>query len=91
MHPRMWLMIKGKKPLKEVKTAQPVPENKLADTHTWIKGHIKGIIALLVDDMIQAGAKASNVALLKALEKKWTMSNAEHLGPMDRHQKLKSI
>eukprot|EP00975_Prorocentrum_lima_P040144 8431933-Prorocentrum_lima.AAC.1 len=36
MHPSMWLMIKGKKPLKEVKMAQPVPENKFAETHTWI-------------------------------------------------------
>eukprot|EP00975_Prorocentrum_lima_P027987 5885425-Prorocentrum_lima.AAC.1 len=32
-----------------------------------IKGDIKGIIALLVDDMIRAGAKTSNVELLKAL------------------------
>eukprot|EP00975_Prorocentrum_lima_P033492 7024148-Prorocentrum_lima.AAC.1 len=61
MHPSMWLMIKGKKPLKEVKMAQPVPENKFAETHTWIKGQVKGIIALFVDDMIRAGAKASHV------------------------------
>eukprot|EP00975_Prorocentrum_lima_P060172 12619476-Prorocentrum_lima.AAC.1 len=59
MHPSMWLMIKGKKPLKDVKMAQLVPENKLAETHTWIKGQIKRIIALLVDAMIQAGAEAS--------------------------------
>eukprot|EP00975_Prorocentrum_lima_P018914 3984942-Prorocentrum_lima.AAC.1 len=41
--------------------------------------------------MIQAGAKASNVEFLKALEKKWTMSSPEHLGPLDRHEKLKFI
>eukprot|EP00975_Prorocentrum_lima_P046868 9796423-Prorocentrum_lima.AAC.1 len=68
--------------------AQPVPENKLAETHTWIKGQIKGIIALFVDDMIQAGAKASNVELLKALGMNWTMPSPEHLGPLDRHEKL---
>eukprot|EP00975_Prorocentrum_lima_P068541 12921291-Prorocentrum_lima.AAC.1 len=67
MHPSMWLIIKGKKPLKEVKMAGPVPENKFADTHTWIKGQIKGRVALFVDGVIQAGAKASNVELLKAL------------------------
>eukprot|EP00975_Prorocentrum_lima_P057530 12065032-Prorocentrum_lima.AAC.1 len=59
--------------------------------HTWIKGHIKGIIALFVDDMMQAGAKASNVEFLKALESIWTMSSPEHLGPLDRHEKLKFI
>eukprot|EP00975_Prorocentrum_lima_P048798 10208883-Prorocentrum_lima.AAC.1 len=55
------------------------------------KGQIKGKIALFVGDMIQAGAKASNVEFLKALEKKWTMSKREHLGPLDRHEKLKFI
>eukprot|EP00975_Prorocentrum_lima_P046784 9779708-Prorocentrum_lima.AAC.1 len=65
--------------------AQPVPEDKLAETHTWMKGHLNGRIALFVDDMIQAGAKASTVELLKALGKKWTMSNPEYLGPLDRH------
>eukprot|EP00975_Prorocentrum_lima_P019639 4131872-Prorocentrum_lima.AAC.1 len=69
--------------------AQPVPENTFAETHTWIKGQVKGSIALFVDDMIQAGARASNVELLKALGKKWTMSSPEHLGPRDRHDKLK--
>eukprot|EP00975_Prorocentrum_lima_P026701 5614117-Prorocentrum_lima.AAC.1 len=68
--------------------AQPVPENKCAATHTWIKGYIKGRIALFVDDMIQAGAKASNVECLKALGKKLTMPSQEHLGPLDRHEKL---
>eukprot|EP00975_Prorocentrum_lima_P039707 8343464-Prorocentrum_lima.AAC.1 len=28
---------------------------------------------------------------LKALEKKWTMSKPEHLGTVDRHEKLKFI
>eukprot|EP00975_Prorocentrum_lima_P070994 12935175-Prorocentrum_lima.AAC.1 len=91
MHPSMWLMIKGTKPLEEVKMAQPVPENKFAETHTCIKRQSKGLIALFVDDMIQAGAKASNIELLKTREKKWTMSKPEHLGPLDRNEKLKSI
>eukprot|EP00975_Prorocentrum_lima_P031138 6537909-Prorocentrum_lima.AAC.1 len=51
MHPSMWLIIKGKKPLQEVTMAQPVPADKLAETHTWIKGQIEGKIALFVDDM----------------------------------------
>eukprot|EP00975_Prorocentrum_lima_P040065 8417743-Prorocentrum_lima.AAC.1 len=72
MHPSMWLMMKGKKPLKEVTMAQPVPENKFAETHTWVKGQVKGRIALFVDDVIQAGAKASDVESLKAQGKKWT-------------------
>eukprot|EP00975_Prorocentrum_lima_P033661 7065257-Prorocentrum_lima.AAC.1 len=63
--------------------AQPVPENKCADTHTWIKRQVKGRISLIVDDMIQAGAKATNVELLKALGRKWAMSSPEHLGPLD--------
>eukprot|EP00975_Prorocentrum_lima_P004890 1065648-Prorocentrum_lima.AAC.1 len=28
---------------------------------------------------------------MKALEKKWTMSKPEHLGPLDRHEKLKFL
>eukprot|EP00975_Prorocentrum_lima_P006363 1372179-Prorocentrum_lima.AAC.1 len=47
--------------------------------------------ALVVDDVIQTGAKASNVELLKGRGKKWTMSNPEHLGPLDRQEKLKFI
>eukprot|EP00975_Prorocentrum_lima_P045935 9608879-Prorocentrum_lima.AAC.1 len=46
--------------------AQLAPADKFAETHTWIKGQIKGISALFVDDMIQAGANASNVECLKA-------------------------
>eukprot|EP00975_Prorocentrum_lima_P048344 10108568-Prorocentrum_lima.AAC.1 len=60
MHPSMWLMIKGKKPLKEARMAQRVPADKFAETHIWIQGQIKGNISLFADDMIQAGAKASN-------------------------------
>eukprot|EP00975_Prorocentrum_lima_P017315 3661235-Prorocentrum_lima.AAC.1 len=41
--------------------------------------------------MLQTGAKASNMEFLKALERKWTMSKPEHLGPVDRHEKLKFI
>eukprot|EP00975_Prorocentrum_lima_P053132 11142494-Prorocentrum_lima.AAC.1 len=41
--------------------------------------------------MMQAGAKAINVEFLKALGRKWAMSSPEHLGPLDRHDKLKFI
>eukprot|EP00975_Prorocentrum_lima_P060149 12612138-Prorocentrum_lima.AAC.1 len=41
--------------------------------------------------MIQAGARASNVELLKAVKRKWTMSKPQNLGPLERHEKLKFI
>eukprot|EP00975_Prorocentrum_lima_P037907 7975711-Prorocentrum_lima.AAC.1 len=41
--------------------------------------------------MLQTGAKASDAEFLRALDRKWTMSNPEHLGPVDRHEKLKFI
>eukprot|EP00975_Prorocentrum_lima_P067172 12913396-Prorocentrum_lima.AAC.1 len=68
--------------------AQSVPAENFPETHAWIKGRSKGGIALFVDDMIQAGAKASNVEFLKALEKNWTMPKPENLGRVDRHEKL---
>eukprot|EP00975_Prorocentrum_lima_P051803 10849355-Prorocentrum_lima.AAC.1 len=61
--------------------AEPVPPDTFAEAHTWIRGQVKGIIALFVDDMLQTGARASNTEFLKALERKWTMSKPEHLGP----------
>eukprot|EP00975_Prorocentrum_lima_P025767 5421896-Prorocentrum_lima.AAC.1 len=61
--------------------AQPVPADKFAATHTWIKGQVKGKIALFVDDMLQTGARATNIEFLKALDKEWTMPKPEHLGP----------
>eukprot|EP00975_Prorocentrum_lima_P071120 12935930-Prorocentrum_lima.AAC.1 len=54
-------------------------------------GQIRGIIALFVDDMLQAGAKANNVEFLKALGRKWVTSSPEHLGPLDRHEKLEFL
>eukprot|EP00975_Prorocentrum_lima_P005451 1176749-Prorocentrum_lima.AAC.1 len=54
------------------------PPDKFAEAPPWIKGQINGKIALLVDDMLQAGAKTRNVEFLKALEKKLTMSKPEH-------------
>eukprot|EP00975_Prorocentrum_lima_P012722 2694765-Prorocentrum_lima.AAC.1 len=71
--------------------AEPVPADKFAETHTWMKGQVKGRIALFVDDMRQTVAKASNIEWLKTLERKWTMSKPEHLGAVDRHEKLKLI
>eukprot|EP00975_Prorocentrum_lima_P026972 5672653-Prorocentrum_lima.AAC.1 len=79
MHPSLWLMIKGRKPEHKASLAEPVSPDKFAETHTWVKGQVKGRIALFVDDMLQTGAKASNVEFLKALERKWTMSKPEHL------------
>eukprot|EP00975_Prorocentrum_lima_P057748 12110484-Prorocentrum_lima.AAC.1 len=61
MHPSLWLMIKGRKPEKTVSMAEPVPPAKFAETHTWIKGQVKGRMALVVDDILQTGAKASNM------------------------------
>eukprot|EP00975_Prorocentrum_lima_P011692 2487320-Prorocentrum_lima.AAC.1 len=49
MQPSLWLMIKGRRPEKRVSMADPVPPDKFAETHTWIKGQVKGRIALLVD------------------------------------------
>eukprot|EP00975_Prorocentrum_lima_P008354 1785089-Prorocentrum_lima.AAC.1 len=61
--------------------AEPVPPDKFADTHTWIKGQVKGKSALFVDDMLQTGARASNREFLQAWERKWSMAKPEHLGP----------
>eukprot|EP00975_Prorocentrum_lima_P071555 12938354-Prorocentrum_lima.AAC.1 len=61
MHRSMWLMIKGEKLSKQVIMAQPAHADKFAEPHTWIKGQVKGRIVLFVDDMLQTGAKASNV------------------------------
>eukprot|EP00975_Prorocentrum_lima_P048517 10149771-Prorocentrum_lima.AAC.1 len=72
MHPSMWLMIKGRKPARQVTMAEPVPADKFAETHTWIKGQVKGRIALFAYDMLQTVAKASNTEFLKALGRKWT-------------------
>eukprot|EP00975_Prorocentrum_lima_P065156 12901757-Prorocentrum_lima.AAC.1 len=70
MHPSLWLMKKkGKGLKKKISMAEPVHPDRFAETHTWIKGQVKGRIALFVDDMLQTGAKESNVELLKALEK----------------------
>eukprot|EP00975_Prorocentrum_lima_P016682 3537377-Prorocentrum_lima.AAC.1 len=47
MHPSSWLMIKGEKPETKISMAGPVPADMFAETHTWIKGQVKGRIALL--------------------------------------------
>eukprot|EP00975_Prorocentrum_lima_P001429 309725-Prorocentrum_lima.AAC.1 len=49
MHPSLWLMTKGRKPEKMVSTAEVVPPDKFAETHTWIKGQVKGRVAPFVD------------------------------------------
>eukprot|EP00975_Prorocentrum_lima_P009743 2076192-Prorocentrum_lima.AAC.1 len=62
MHPSMWLMIKGKKPSK-LPWQNPFLQTSL-QKHTHglrDKSQVKGQIALFVDDMLQTGAKASNI------------------------------
>eukprot|EP00975_Prorocentrum_lima_P063238 12890402-Prorocentrum_lima.AAC.1 len=71
MHPRMWLSMKGPRPKDQQVLAEPVPPDKLAATDTWIEGSVKGKIAILVDDLLQAGIKASNPEFLKASEQQW--------------------
>eukprot|EP00975_Prorocentrum_lima_P057280 12014186-Prorocentrum_lima.AAC.1 len=75
--------MKGPRPKDQQVFADPVPPGKFAETHTWVKGIVKGKIAIVVDDLLQAGHKTSNLEVLKALEEHWTMSTPEHLGPQD--------
>ena len=91
MHPSMWLMTKVEEQMWRKSMSEPVQVNELAQTHTWVKGTIKGRIALFVDDLIQSGHKKSNMEFLQALEKHWKMATPEHLGPSDKHDKLKFI
>eukprot|EP00975_Prorocentrum_lima_P064959 12900556-Prorocentrum_lima.AAC.1 len=72
MHPSIWLMMKGPRPKDQQTLADPVPPDKFADTHTWVKGTVKGKLANCVDDLLHAGHTASNTELLKALEQHWT-------------------
>eukprot|EP00975_Prorocentrum_lima_P068605 12921622-Prorocentrum_lima.AAC.1 len=67
MHPSMWLLIKGPRPKDQQVFAYPAPPDTFAATHTWIKGSVKGKIAISVDDLPKAGGKASNLECLKAL------------------------
>eukprot|EP00975_Prorocentrum_lima_P016548 3510212-Prorocentrum_lima.AAC.1 len=60
MHPIIWLMIKGPRPKDQQVFAEPLPPDKFAEAQTWIKGSVKGKIALCVDDLLQAGHEASN-------------------------------
>eukprot|EP00975_Prorocentrum_lima_P036507 7678879-Prorocentrum_lima.AAC.1 len=52
MHPSMWMMIKELKPHHQIAKAEPIPPYPFAETHEWIKGAIKGMIALSVVWMI---------------------------------------
>eukprot|EP00975_Prorocentrum_lima_P001526 330176-Prorocentrum_lima.AAC.1 len=83
--------MKGPRPKDQHTFADPVPPGKFADTRTWVKGIVKGKIAIVVDDLLQAENKASNMEFLKALEKHWSMSTPKHLGPQDPDEKLKFI
>eukprot|EP00975_Prorocentrum_lima_P067853 12917327-Prorocentrum_lima.AAC.1 len=65
MHPSLWLMIKGRRPERKIAMAEPVPPDKFAETHTWIKGQVRGRIALFAEDMLQTRARASNIEFLK--------------------------
>eukprot|EP00975_Prorocentrum_lima_P003979 866068-Prorocentrum_lima.AAC.1 len=65
--------MKGPRPKDQQTLADPVPPGKFADTDTWAKGTVKGKIAMLLDGLLQAGQKASNLEFLKALEEHWKM------------------
>eukprot|EP00975_Prorocentrum_lima_P070912 12934736-Prorocentrum_lima.AAC.1 len=71
--------MKGPRPKDQQVLADPVPPAKFAETHTWVKGTVKGKIAIAVDDLSRAGHKTSNLEFLKALEEHWNMSTPEHL------------
>eukprot|EP00975_Prorocentrum_lima_P043071 9043505-Prorocentrum_lima.AAC.1 len=71
--------MKGHRPKDQQVLADPVPQGKLEETHTWVKGYCKGKVAIFVDDLLQSGHKASNLEFLKALEEQWTMSTPEHV------------
>eukprot|EP00975_Prorocentrum_lima_P069169 12924632-Prorocentrum_lima.AAC.1 len=34
--------------------ADPVPPGKFAETHTWVKGTVKGSIVIFVDGLLQS-------------------------------------
>eukprot|EP00975_Prorocentrum_lima_P044938 9413307-Prorocentrum_lima.AAC.1 len=61
MHPSMWLMMMGPRPTDQHNLTDPVPPGKFADAYTWVKGTVKGKTAIVVDDLLQAGQKASNL------------------------------
>eukprot|EP00975_Prorocentrum_lima_P041831 8789964-Prorocentrum_lima.AAC.1 len=61
MHPSIRLMMKGPRPKDQAILADPVPTSKFADTHTWVKGYWQGEDCNFVDDLLQAGHKASNI------------------------------
>eukprot|EP00975_Prorocentrum_lima_P053549 11234458-Prorocentrum_lima.AAC.1 len=75
--------MKGPRPKDQQVLADPVPPGKFAETHTWVKGIVKGRIAIFADDLLQSGHKASNLGFLTALEEHWNMSTPEHPGPQD--------
>eukprot|EP00975_Prorocentrum_lima_P015638 3314817-Prorocentrum_lima.AAC.1 len=74
-------MIKGRKPEGRTSVESNLASENVPATHTWVRGQVKGRIAMFADSMMQTGAKASNVEFLKALERNWTMSKPRHLGP----------
>eukprot|EP00975_Prorocentrum_lima_P015014 3184635-Prorocentrum_lima.AAC.1 len=57
MHPSMWMMFKG-----------PNPSN---NAYMDKGGRYRGKTAILVDDLLQTGAKCSNLEFLTALERRW--------------------
>eukprot|EP00975_Prorocentrum_lima_P008686 1857530-Prorocentrum_lima.AAC.1 len=68
------MMIKGRKLEGRISVESNLTPENFPD-----KGQIKGRIAVFGDSVMQTGAKASNVELLKALNKIWIMSNPRHL------------
>eukprot|EP00975_Prorocentrum_lima_P026639 5600547-Prorocentrum_lima.AAC.1 len=56
-HPGKWLMMKGPRPKDQHTLADPVPPGKFADTHTCVKGTVKGDIAMFMDDLCKLGIR----------------------------------
>eukprot|EP00975_Prorocentrum_lima_P026651 5602697-Prorocentrum_lima.AAC.1 len=71
--------MKGPRPKDQQVLADPVPPGKFGETHTWVKGIVKGKIAICVDGRLQAGHKTSTLEFLNALEEHRKMSTPEHL------------
>eukprot|EP00975_Prorocentrum_lima_P055847 11708317-Prorocentrum_lima.AAC.1 len=58
--------MKGPRPGDQV-LADPVPPGKFAETHTWVKGTVKGKIATVVDDLFTGWTQGKQHGMLEGL------------------------
>eukprot|EP00975_Prorocentrum_lima_P048946 10240802-Prorocentrum_lima.AAC.1 len=56
----MSMMIEGPKPKDQANGAEPVPPDKFTTTHTWVKGSMKGRLALFVDEEIRPATSSAS-------------------------------